>query len=115
VSMKWITYLFVISAFMFSVSVFAKDTNSGSFDLTNTARIGSTQLAPGHYKAEWTGPANDLRISILKGKETVATVEGHIKELASRAPYSAVVLNEHTNRVDEIDFGNRTEALQLAE
>jgi hypothetical protein len=114
-TMKWITYLFVISAFMFSVSAFAKDTNSGNFDLTNTVRIGSTQLAPGHYKAEWTGPANNLRISILKGKETVATAEGHIKELASRASYNAVVLNQKTNHVDEIDFNNRTEALQFAE
>jgi hypothetical protein len=115
VSMKWITYLFIVSAFMFSVSAFAKDTHSGTFDLANAARIGSTQLAPGHYKAEWSGPANDVKISILKGKETVATAEGHIKELASRASYDAVILNENTNHIDEIDFGNRTEALQVTD
>jgi hypothetical protein len=111
--MKLITYLFVISAFMFSVSAFAKVTHSGSFDLTETARIGSSLLAPGHYKAEWSGPANDVKVNILKNRQTVATAEGRIKELTNRANTNAVVLNDNTKRVDEIDFDNRTEALQF--
>jgi hypothetical protein len=114
--MKWITYLFVISALMFSVSAFAKNTtNSGSFDLTDAAEIGSTQLPPGHYTAEWSGPANDVKINIVKNRKTVATVEGQLKQLTGRAPYSAVVMNEHTSRIHEIDFNNRTEALQITE
>lgn len=115
-SMKWITSSLAVAALLvFSVSAFAKDNHSGSFDLSDTARIGSSQLAPGHYTAQWTGPANDVKINILKGNHTVATAEGHMKDLSKPAPYSAVVMDENTKAVNEIDFGNRTEALQIAE
>jgi len=105
----------VVLAFL-SVNAFAKDNHSGSFDLVDTARIGTTQLAPGHYKAEWSGPANDVKVAILQNGKTVATAEGHIKDLSERASYNAVVLktlNNNTKTVDEIDFNNRTEVLKF--
>lgn len=109
--------VFSVVALALSLPAFAKDANSGSFDLAQTAQVGSTVLHPGHYKAEWTGPDTALQISILRNGKTVATTQGTLKQLPSKAPYGSVTVrnvNDHTTRVDEIDFNNRTEALKLA-
>ena len=109
--------LLVSMALLLSLGAFAKNVNSGSFDLEQTAKVGSTVLPPGHYKAEWTGPENALKVSILRNGKTVATTEGSIKELPSRAQNDSVTIKtlpDNSTRVDEIDFNNRTEALQLS-
>jgi hypothetical protein len=101
-------------ALMLSLGAFAKDVNSGNFDLAQKAKIGSTVLPPGHYKAEWNGKENALNVSIVENGKTVATTHGTLKELPSKAQYSSVtvkVLSDKSTRVDEIDFSNRTEAL----
>jgi hypothetical protein len=35
-------------------------------------------LAPGDYKCEWSGSGPDVKVNILKGKETVASVSARI-------------------------------------
>jgi hypothetical protein len=116
--MQAIKYLASIAALtlFFSLGVFAKDANSGKFDLTQTAQIGSTTLQPGHYTAEWTGSNDALNVTILDHGKTVATAHGHLKQREEKAPYNAVVshpASNNTQQVDEIDFDNRTEALVL--
>ena len=117
--MKFIQYLasFAVIALMLSLNAFAKDNNSGKFTLSDTVNVGSTQLAPGSYKAEWNGPANDLKVDILKGGKTVATAQGKIEDLQKPAPYSAVLtktLQNNTKQLDEIQFDNHTEAIVLS-
>jgi hypothetical protein len=111
--------LLAACALLFSVGAFAKDkeANAGKFELMQPARVGSTQLQAGQYEAEWTGPATDLKISILKHGKTVATAEGQLKELPAAATHDAVTvrtLNDKTVQVDEIDFSRRAEALVLS-
>ena len=100
-----------------SLGAFAKDNHSGNFTLFETVRVGSTDLEPGHYKAEWTGAANDVKVDILRDGKTVATVQGTIKNLEQPSPYDAVTtktLENNTKALDEIDFNKRSEALVLA-
>jgi hypothetical protein len=109
---------FAVLALAFSISAFAKSINSGSFDLGDTARVGSTQLSPGHYKAEWSGPANNLQITILQNGKQVATTQGAIKDLSQRAPYDEVTvktLDNNTKKIDEIEFNHRAQALEFTE
>src|SRR6201997_3191424 len=109
--------VFSVVALALSLPALAKDSNSGGFDLTQAVQVGSTVLQPGHYKAEWTGPNTALQISILRDGRTAATPQGTLKNLPPRAPYSSVTVHnqdDHTTRVDEIDFNHRTEALVLA-
>lgn len=109
--------LIVSIALLLSLGAFAKNENSGSFDLAQTAKVGSTVLQPGHYKAEWTGPQNAVKVSILQNGKTVATTEGSIKELPSKAENDSVTIKtlpDNSTRVDEIDFNNRSEALLLS-
>ena len=79
-----------------------------------SAKVGTTELQAGDYKAEWNGPADNLQVSIIQRGQTVATTQGHLKTLERPAPYSAVsesTLPDQTKRVDEIDFDHSKEAL----
>lgn len=104
-------------AMVLSLGALAKDHDSGSFDLSQAARVGSTTLQPGHYKAEWTGPNDALHVAIVKDGKTVATATAKMKELPTKAKSGAVTLrttNNHNEFVEEIDFSNRTGALLLS-
>ena len=119
IEMKFIQYLasFAVLALVLSLNAFAKDNNSGKFTLTDTVQVGSTQLAPGSYKAEWNGPANDLKVDIMKNGKTVATAQGKVQELQKPAPYTAVLtktLQNNSKQLDEIEFDNHTEAIVLS-
>lgn len=117
--MRLIKYLasLVALAMVLSLAALARDHDSGSFDLSQAARVGSTTLQPGHYKAEWTGPNDALHVAIVKDGKTVATATGKMKELSTKAQSGAVTLritNHHNESVEEIDFSNRTDALLLS-
>ena len=116
--MKFAQYVaaFAILASLLSVNSFAKDNHSGKFTLTDPVRVGSTELAPGDYKAEWSGPADAVKIDIRQNGKTVTTVQGQIKNLERPAPYDSVATKTDgdTRTLDEIEFNNRTDALVLA-
>jgi len=116
--MKVVQYfaVFAMMALVLSAGAFAKDGHSGNFVLSDTVRVGSTQLAPGNYRAEWDGPANDVKINIVQNGKTVATTEGKIQTLQQPSPYDAVTTRtteNNTKQLDEIEFGKRSEALVL--
>ena len=107
--------LVAAAALLFSMQAFAKDArNTGKFELTQSAQIGSTQLQPGRYEAQWSGANDSVKISILQHGKTVATAEGKLKTLPREADHDAVTLhtaNDNTRPVDEIDFSKHSEAL----
>jgi len=107
---------FAIVTLALSLGAFARDNHSGNFTLYETVRVGSADLQPGDYKADWSGPADAVKIDIVKNGKTVATANGQIKNLQQRSPYNAITtktLQDNTKAVDEIDFNNRSEALVL--
>jgi len=107
---------FAIVTLALSAGAFAKDNHSGNFTLYDTVRVGSTDLAPGDYKADWSGPADAVKINILKNGKTVATANGQLKSLQQPSPYDAVTtkaLDDNSKVLDEIDFNKRSEALVL--
>lgn len=115
--MKSVKYLASFTAFalILCAAAFAKDNKSGSFDLAEPAHVGSTLLQPGHYKAEWTGPENSLQVTIVENGKTVATTEGTMKQLPSKATADEVTLKtvNESMQVEQIEFNNRPEALMI--
>ena len=114
--MKFETSLasFAVLGLVLSASAFARDNQSGKFTLTDTAKVGNTELQPGDYKAQWSGPADNLQISIIQHGQTVATAQGKLKNLDRPAPYTAVserTLADQTKSVDEIEFDHSKAAL----
>jgi hypothetical protein len=117
--MRSIKYLasFAAATLLLGASAFAKDLNSGSFELTEPAHVGSTVLKPGHYKVEWTGPETGLKVSITQRGKTVATADATLKQLPAKSASDAITLGntqDNTKRLDEIDFSHRSEALVLS-
>ena len=115
-SLKYVAS-FAAVALLLCATAFSKDKNSGSFDLSEPASVGSTVLQPGHYKVEWTGTEKDVRVSILQSGKTIATTDATIEQLPSKASANAVALKteqDNTKRVDEIEFNNRSEALVIS-
>lgn len=107
---------FAVLSLVLSVAASARDNQSGKFTLSETAKVGNTELQPGDYKAEWSGPADNLQISIIQHGQTVATAQGKLKNLDKPAPYSAVserTLADQTKSVDEIDFDHSKAALMI--
>jgi hypothetical protein len=120
--MKYAKYLGGLAVFSLIVSLsLLADTNSKetrNISISDTVQVGSTHLAPGSYKVEWTGNGDNVQISILKGKKVMATSEGKIVQLPAPATYDAVVtkaLDNNLRALDQIQFGNRKEALQLTQ
>lgn len=117
--MRTTGFLAFLCAFALSLSTlaFAKAKNEGSFDLAQAASFGSVLLQPGHYKAEWTGTNGTVAVSLIRNGKTVATTKAELKELARPAANSAVTLQStpsHNERIEEIQFNNRKEALFLS-
>lgn len=118
--MRWLQYL-AFSAILtvgLSISAFAKadHNDAGKFNLTSPATVGSTVLRAGHYKAEWVGPNEDVRVSILSHGKVVATTQGRVVEHSEKSPYDSVTVKkqaDNSQRLEEIDFGNRKDALLL--
>ena len=116
--MKFAKYMvsFAAITLLLSLSAFARNKNEGTFNLSETVHVGSTQLQPGEYKAEWSGQGDAVKVDIIEHGKTVATVEGKLMDLPKRADYNSVTLkslDNNTKTIDQIAFANRSEALQL--
>jgi hypothetical protein len=116
--MKYPKYLAVIAVFCLisTAGLFAdsKSKDRGTLNLVNSVQIGSTQVAPGDYKVEWSGTGDNVQVNILKGKNVVATTEGKLVELPEKAENNSVTIRTLANNtvaVMEIQFDNRKESL----
>lgn len=116
--MKYMKYLMLLGMFsFFSVTGFARARNEGSFTLQEPASIGSTQLQPGTYKAEWNGTGSTVEVNIVQHKNTVATTSAQLKTNDGAVSQDAVVVkpanDSSKKQIAEIDFGSHKEALVI--
>jgi len=103
-------------ALLLSTSLFAA--TSGSMKLTQPVQLNGTQIKPGDYKVTWEGTGPEVKVSILKGKEVVATASAHMKELDKNGASDATVLQKNSDgstSLNGIRFGGKKVALEFAE
>src|ERR1700751_3383652 len=106
--------LALVAAVLLSMGAFAKDKkdkNEGKFTLADSAQIGSTQLKPGDYKAEWDGTGSDVQVKILQGKNVVATTSGKLVDKPIAQDSVTLGGGSASKTVDEIDFAHFHKAL----
>jgi hypothetical protein len=112
-------YLMLLAAFLLlPVGAFARVKNQATFRLFEAAQIGSAQLQPGKYTAEWTDTGPNVQVNFLQGKKTVATATAKLKTNDKAALQDAVVLKPANNtssekEITEIDFSGRKETLMI--
>jgi hypothetical protein len=111
--------LSMLTVALTTVTFAANNKNEGNFTLPDAARVGSTELRAGDYKAEWQAESGDaVKVEFLQNGKTVATVEGKLKDLQQAAPYNAIVTKQagdNAQEINEIDFNNRRQALVFGE
>jgi len=90
-----------------------KDKDQGKFTLPSSAEIGSTQLAPGDYTAEWTGSGHNVDLNILKDKQVVAKTQAQLKQMPAADAQNAVGVNSTTHQLEEIQLGKSRADLVL--
>jgi hypothetical protein len=68
------------AALLCSSAMLAGDTNKTTLQLYDKVTVDGKPLNPGKYTVEWTGSGSSVQITILQGKQTVATTSGHLTE-----------------------------------
>jgi hypothetical protein len=95
------------SSLLLSAGAFAGNGGKKSLHFDSTVTIEGKQLVPGDYKFSWSGSGNDVKLDIVKGKETVATVPAHIVSvpLANKQDgYSSTVAKDGSQAVTTVFF-----------
>src|SRR3974377_2415247 len=63
----------LILATLVSVAAFAAESGGGKMHLTNSVKIGSTELPAGDYKVTWTGSGDKAQVTLTQGKNVATT------------------------------------------
>lgn len=114
---KYLLSFVAAFALLLPSSGFAKVKNSGTMVLTDSAKIGNTELQPGTYRVEWDGTGSNVNINIIQHKSTVATVQGELKANDNVTNDAVVVKDADNNaerQISEIDFGHSKQALVIS-
>lgn len=102
--------LAVAAVLLFAAVVWASTrTDTAKYDVTQTVKIGSTQLNPGSYTLKANESQDQLRV-VQDGK-TVATVPCHWVKLNHKANNSEILSSQ--NRVTRVEFRGRQEAVRI--
>lgn len=91
--------------------------NRGPMNIFQPVVAGGQSLAPGTYSVKWTGTGPDVRLSIARDGNVVATVPARIEELAKPEPWDSVILTAPDGGKQsllEIHFSGRRYVISLA-
>jgi len=97
-----------------ATSVFA---SSGTLTVSEPVQVNGKTIAAGEYKVKWEG-TGATEVSILKGKEVVATAPARLVEMEKAPSADAAVLEKNsdgTRTVKEIRFGGKKFAIALGD
>jgi hypothetical protein len=72
------------SALLFSSAAIAGDSNKGSLQLYEKVNVEGKALNPGHYTVTWEGSGPNVQVTVLQGKQTVASFPAHLTEQATK-------------------------------
>jgi len=107
---------FLGGSLFLSASVFAAPANRKSLRLYETITVAGKQLPPGEYKLEWTGTGDNVQVSIIKGKEVVATLPAKVVNATSANPkdgYETSSLQDGSKTLKQIFFSGKNYDLEI--
>ena len=71
------------AAFVFSSGALAGESDKGKLHLTEKIEVEGKTINTGEYKVEWTGSGMAVQVSLVQGKQTIATFPAHVTEQAT--------------------------------
>jgi hypothetical protein len=109
----------ILGAALLCVSgAFAGSTNKGTLNLTEKVTVDGKTLDAGNYKVEWNGDGPNVQVSLLRGKQTVATFPAQVSEGATQNPssaYGAVQSPDGSRSLTAIYIGGKRTVLQIGQ
>jgi len=77
------------SALLLSSAAVAGESNKASIQLYEKVSVEGKALNPGKYTITWDGSGPSVQVTVLQGKQTVATFAAHVTEQTTRNPEDA--------------------------
>jgi len=114
--MSRISIMLFGSALLFSSVALAGQNNRGKLALTDKVVVDGKAIEPGNYRVEWNGSGPAVQVTILQGKETVATLSAHVTEQANSNPqdaYSTATEPDGSRELTAIYPGGKRLALEF--
>ena len=111
-----ISLTLLAGALLLAVGTVAGEANKATLRLQENVTVEGKQLTPGTYKLEWDGAGPDVRVNIVRGKETVASVPAHVVEQQARNAqdaYGTSVDADGSRSLTSIYVGGKNFSLQL--
>jgi hypothetical protein len=104
------------AALLFSSGALAGETNKGTLQLTDKVVVEGKPLNSGRYTVEWDGSGPAVQVTLLQGKQTVATFPARLTEQAapnSQNAYGTIAEPDGSRSLTAIYPGGKRFALQL--
>jgi hypothetical protein len=111
-----VSMLLIGSALVFSSGAFAGDANKGKLHLQGKTIVDGKPLNPGNYTVEWTGSGPTVQVTLLQGKQPVATFSAHVSEQAkpnNSDAYGSAPEPDGSSRLTAIYISGKRTALEL--
>jgi hypothetical protein len=111
-----VSILLIGSAVVFSSGAFAGDANKGKLHLQDKTIVYGKSLNPGNYTVEWTGTGPTVQVTLLQGKQTVATFPAHVSEQPTPNhddAYGSAPATDGSRRLTVIYISGKRTALEL--
>jgi 3-keto-L-gulonate-6-phosphate decarboxylase len=85
-----LAFAFVSAAILFASAAIAGETNKTTVRIDQKVTVDGKTLDSGKYTAQWTGDGPAVQVTLMKGKNTVATFAAQIKQEPSANPDDAI-------------------------
>jgi hypothetical protein len=104
------------AALLFSSGAIAGEANKGTLRLSDNVVVDGKSINSGDYKVEWDGSGPTVQVTLLRGKQTVATFSAHLTEQAApnqQDAYSTTAEPDGSRALTAIYPGGKRLALKL--
>jgi len=103
-------------ALLLASSAFAA--SKGPLQLSNPVNVAGKQIPAGDYTVKWDGAGPNVQVSIMKGKDVVATVPAQVVNLNQASNYDSAVVNTNgdgSRSLSQIRFSGKKMALAVGD
>ena len=92
---------------MMPLALRADSRNWAKVTFEHTVIVNGTQIPPGSYRVQWEGTGSSVKVSIIRGKETIATASATVIQEKSGFDDTAIRFT-NGNIVKDIEWRNQT-------
>jgi hypothetical protein len=104
------------AALLLASTVLAAALNKGTLNVSEKVNVEGKTIDPGTYKVEWNGTGPTVQVTILHGKQTVATFPAQLTEQANKNAvdaYGSATEADGSKQLTAIYIGGKHTVLQL--